>query len=114
MPYFRNRFTLIVTIGSAVLVGLSYWVLFLKLDDLPNEVAFWYTMQPINRLAPAGYLWAIPSLAAGLSLFNIGIGWWLFRRWPAASQLATGGALLLSLLACIATIQIVLIYTTLP
>ena len=109
----KDRFILLAITISIIALQVALWPIILKLADLPDEVAFWYTLPPAGRLAPANYLWFIPGIAATSLMINLVLGFFLYRKHPSTSQTLAAVAALVSILAAIAIVKTFLIYTTL-
>lgn len=110
---FRNRYILLFTTVSILFIQVALWPLLLKINDLPNEVALWYTQPPIDRLAPAEYLWLIPGSATAGFIINTIIAFFVYRRFPETSLLLSAFSALICILAAFSVINTILIYTTL-
>ena len=109
----KDRFILFTITLAIISLQIAFWSIWFRLEQLPREVAFWYTLPPADRLAPAHYLWLIPGLAAGFFIFNAILAFFLYRKYPAAAQTLAACSTLLCLIAAIAVVKIVLIYSTL-
>lgn len=109
---FKNRYILAVTTITIIALQAMLWLLILKAKNLPAEVVFWYTLPPSQRLAPVSYVWVIPAIALGCWLINLGLGWRLFRRYPATTKLLATVSAFICILATIAVIKTILIYAS--
>lgn len=110
---FKDRYILLFITIAIIAIQAALWPLVLKIGDLPNEVALWYTQAPINRLAPTELLWIVPGVAAVCFVINTLTAFFLYRRFPATSQLLTALSALIGVLAAFSVINTILIYTTL-
>ncbi len=111
--YFKDRAILSGTIIALLGIQLAAWSLWFRIDELPKEVPLWYTASPINQLADVQWLWFIPGLAAGLWLVNVGLGVWLYRKYSTISQMLVVVAAAGGLLAAVAMIKTIMIFTEL-
>jgi hypothetical protein len=110
---FKDRYILLFITVTLIALQAALWPLVLKISDLPNEVALWYTQPPINRLAPTAYLWIIPGVAAACFAVNTIIAFFIYRRFSATAQLLVILSALIGILAAFSVINTILIYTTL-
>lgn len=113
LPYFQDRVILAALTLSLVLIQVGVWVLWFKLPDLPSQAPLWYTAAPIYQLVDVGYLWIIPGFATGSLLVNLGLGIWLHRKYEVVSRMLLVASAGISLLAAVAVIRTVQIFTTL-
>lgn len=110
---FKDRYLLLFITIALIALQVALWPLVLKIGELPNESALWYTQPPIDRLAPTEFLWIIPGVAAGCLVVNVILGSVLYRRFPATAQLLAALSALIGILAAFSVLNTILIYTTL-
>ena len=111
---FKDKFILATTTITLIAIQLMLWLLIIKSKKLPQEVILWYTQPVSHQLAPVAYLWTIPVAALACWLVNIGLSYWLFQKHTPISRLLNTAATFICLLAAIAVIKTILIYTSIP
>ena len=110
---FKDRLTIAFNLITGLSLLWSLWLLLFKLKTLPAQIPLWYTLPSNQRLAATTYLWILPALALSFWLINVALGWWLFRRYPAVSQLLVALSALAAIISAVAVTKIILIYTNL-
>lgn len=109
----KDRYILATTTIFIIAIQAALWPIIYKLSSLPGQIVYWQTAVGGQRLAPTYYIWIIPAVAIACWLINAGLGWRLYRRYPAITHLLFTVSAAISIMAAITVIRTILIYVSL-
>lgn len=104
---FKNRFILLTTLTSLILIQIMLWGLFLNRSQLPPEVPFNY-LAPWGqeRLAPSSYLWYLPSIGAVFLAVNLILAHFFYKLEKFIAQLLSFATIVSNLLLTLSLLRI--------